>query len=114
MGEEVQHLLPAVHGLLLAVAGPVDGEEAVPGAVVAVKLVRLAVLLQLGLDLIDLLGVRVAVLVAEDPQQGAGHLRVRSMGARGWRSVRSSGRATTPPPQQSTAAFRPGTEQAAR
>ena len=69
-GEEVQHLLPAVHGLLLAVAGPVDGEEAVPGAVVAVKLVRLAVLLQLGLDLIDLLGSGLRSSLPKIPSKG--------------------------------------------
>ena len=61
--------LPAVVGGRDAVGRPVDGEERVPGVVVAVELVRLVVggedLVELG----DLLGARELVLLAEQPQQ---------------------------------------------
>src|SRR5689334_1519679 len=45
--------------------------ETVTGAVVAVKLVGLAVLLQFGLVLVDLLGARRAVVIAEQAEQRA-------------------------------------------
>jgi hypothetical protein len=45
---ESEHLFPAVHRLFLAVRGAVVIEKAVAGAVIAVKLVVLAVLLQFG------------------------------------------------------------------
>src|SRR5712692_8909616 len=59
--EEREDLLPAVHGLLLPVRR----------AVVAMELVVLAVLLQLGLVLVDLFRRRRLVLVAEDPEDRA-------------------------------------------
>src|SRR5215207_3044367 len=68
------HLLPAVERLLDAVSRPVVIEEAVAGAVIAVELIVLAVFLQLGLVLADLLRGRGAVLVAEQPEQRAGQL----------------------------------------
>ncbi len=52
--QEPEHLLPAVERLLDAVRRPVVIEEAVPGAVIPVKLVLLAVLLEFGLVLVDL------------------------------------------------------------
>ena len=72
--QEREHLLPAVQRLLDAVHRPVVVEEAVPGAVVAVELVVFAVLLQLGLVLVDLLRGRRAVLVAEEAEQRAGQV----------------------------------------
>src|SRR5437016_10294258 len=65
---EGEELLPAVHGLLLPVGRAVVVEEAVARAVVAMELVLLAVLLELRLVLIDLLGRRRLVLVAEEPE----------------------------------------------
>ena len=49
-------------------------EEAVAGAVVAVELVRLAVLLEFGLVLVHLFGAGRAVVVAEDAEQRAGEV----------------------------------------
>ena len=65
---EGEHLAPAVHALLGPVQRPVPIEEAVAGAVIAVELMVLAVLLQLGLMLIDLLGARRAVVIAEQAE----------------------------------------------
>src|SRR5437870_8935127 len=65
---EREDLLPAVHGLLLTVRRTVVVEEAVAGAVVAMELVLLAMLLELGLVLVDLLGGGGLVLVAEEPE----------------------------------------------
>ena len=45
------------------------------GAVVAVELVRLIVLGEDPLELVDLFGARVGVLVAEQPQQRAAEVR---------------------------------------
>src|SRR5207245_309263 len=70
--QEREHLLPAVHRLLDAVHRPVVIEEAVSGAVVPVKLVLFAVLLELGLVLVDLFWGRRPILIAEEPQQRAG------------------------------------------
>src|SRR5262249_6380963 len=53
---EREDLLPAVHGLLLTVRGTVVVEEAVAGAVVAMELVFLAVLLERLLVRVHLLG----------------------------------------------------------
>src|SRR6202047_3429207 len=78
LAEEGEHLAPAVHCLLWPVERPVPIEEAVAGTVVAVELVRLAVLLELGLVLVHLLGARRAVVIAEDADERAtevlGHL----------------------------------------
>src|SRR5256885_16732199 len=65
LAEEGEHLAPAVHGLLGPVERPVPIEDAVAGTVVAVELVRLAVLLELGLVLVHLLRARRAVVIAE-------------------------------------------------
>src|SRR5215471_15748569 len=65
--EEAEDLAPTVHRLLGTVERALVVEEPVAGAVVAVELVRLAVPLQLRLMLVDLLGRRVLVLVAEEP-----------------------------------------------
>src|SRR4026207_650253 len=78
LAEEGEQLAPAIHRLLGPVDRPVPIEEAVAGAVVAVELVGLAVLLELGLMLIRLLGARRAVVIAEQADQRAaeilGHL----------------------------------------
>src|SRR6201996_7496612 len=71
---EREHLAPAVHGLLGPVERPVPIEEAVAGAVIAMELVVLAVLLQLGLVLVDLLGARRAVVIAEQAEQRAAEI----------------------------------------
>src|SRR5947209_3738844 len=72
--EEIENLAPAVHGLLGTVERAVPVEEAVAGAIVAVELVALALLLQLGLMLVHLLGAWRAVVVAENAEQGAGEV----------------------------------------
>ena len=46
LAEEGEHLAPSIHRLLGPVEWPVPIEEAVAGTVVAVELVRLAVLLE--------------------------------------------------------------------
>src|ERR1700732_5587288 len=78
LAEEGKHLAPAIHGLFGSVQRPVPIPDAVAGAVVAVELVRLAVLLELGLMLVHLLGARRAVVIAEDADERArevlGHL----------------------------------------
>src|SRR5262249_51101058 len=66
---EGEDFLPAVDGLLLTVRSAVVVEEAVTRPVVAMELVRLAVLLQLGLVLVDLLGRGRLVLVAEESEE---------------------------------------------
>src|ERR1700676_1004902 len=71
LAEESEYLAPAVHGRLGPVQRPVPVPDSVAGAVVAVELVRLAMLLELGLVLVDLLGARRAVVVAEDADQRA-------------------------------------------
>src|SRR6266702_1666231 len=71
LAEEGEHLAPAVHSLLGPVEWPVPIEDAVAGTVVAVKLVHLAVLLELGLVRVHLLGARRAVVVAENAEQRA-------------------------------------------
>src|SRR4026209_2169886 len=71
LAEEGEQLAPRVHRLLGPVEWPVPIEEAVAGAVVAMELVRLAVLLELGLVLIHLLGARCAIVVTEEAEQRA-------------------------------------------
>src|ERR1700730_17794923 len=70
--QEREYLLPAVQRLLDAVGRPVVVEEAVPGAVIAMELILLAVLLQLRLVLVHLLRCRRTILVAEQTEQRAG------------------------------------------
>src|SRR5207248_7559150 len=69
LAEEGEHLAPAIHRLLGPVERPVPIEEAVAGAIVAVELVHLAVLLELSLVLVHLLGARRAVVIAEQAEQ---------------------------------------------
>src|SRR6266851_6354382 len=71
---EVPDLLPAVHGCIRPVRGPVHGEEGVPGAGVAVELVRLP---GLGEDLVqfaNLVRRGAGVVVAEQAEQRAGQV----------------------------------------
>src|SRR5208282_2976920 len=74
LAEEREDLLPAVEGLLDTVHRPVVIEKAVPGAVVAMKLVLLAVLFELGLVLVHLLRRRRTILVTEEAEQRAGQV----------------------------------------
>src|SRR6476661_8923654 len=69
--EEGPDALPAVLRGLRAVAGPFGGEERVPGALVAVELVGLPRLAEQPVQLRDVLGRRVLVLGAEQPEQRA-------------------------------------------
>src|SRR5205823_12749838 len=68
---EGEDLLPAVHRLFLTVRRPVVVEEAVTSPIVAMELVLLAVLLELRLVRVDLLGRGRLVLVPEQPEQRA-------------------------------------------
>src|ERR1700694_4427130 len=74
LAEEGEHLAPAFHCLLGPVKRPVPIEDAMAGTVVAVELVHLAVLLELGLVLVHLLGARRAVVVAEYAKQRAAEI----------------------------------------
>src|SRR5712671_775644 len=74
LAEEGEHFAPAIHCLLRPVEWPVPIEDAVAGTVVAVELVHLAVLLELGLVLVHLLGARRAVVVAEYAEQRAAEI----------------------------------------
>src|SRR5712692_11588623 len=67
--EKGEHLGPAVHRLLLPVSPAIVIEERVAGAVVAVELVVLAVLLELFLMLVYLLRRGPLVVVAKQAQQ---------------------------------------------
>src|SRR5687768_5015369 len=71
LAEERPDLAPAVHCLLGPIERPMPVEETVAGAVVAVELIILAVLLELGLVLVHLLRARGAILVAENAEQRA-------------------------------------------
>src|SRR5258708_4993352 len=71
LAEESPYLVPAIHRLLGPIERPVPIEEAMAGAVVAMELIRLAVLLELGLVLVHLLRARCAILVAEEAEQRA-------------------------------------------
>src|SRR6059058_5164495 len=71
LAEEGEHLAPAIHCLLGSVEWSVPIEDAVAGTVVAVELVHLAVLLELGLVLVHVLGARRAIVVAEYAEQRA-------------------------------------------
>src|SRR6478672_8300338 len=72
--EEGKHPAPAVHCLLGPVEWSVPIEDAVAGSVVAIELVHLAVLLELGLVLVHLLGARRAIVVAEYAEQRAAEI----------------------------------------
>src|SRR5450631_4281537 len=71
LAEEGEHLAPAIHRRLGPVERPVPIPDAVAGAVVAVEFVGLAVFLELGLVLVDLLGTRRAVVIAEQADDRA-------------------------------------------
>src|SRR5262249_31807657 len=71
---ERKDLLPAVHSLFLTVRGPIVVEEAVSGPVVAMKLVLLSVLLELGLVKVDLLRRGRLVLIAEETENRTGEI----------------------------------------
>jgi hypothetical protein len=77
-GEEVEDLLPAVHGLLGTVHREVVVEEGVAGPVVPVELVVLAVPLELRLVLVDLGRRRMGVVVTEQAEQRGGQVDGRS------------------------------------
>src|SRR5205807_598127 len=74
LAEEGEHLAPAIHRLLGPIEWPVPIEDAVAGAIVAVELVDLAVLLEFGLVLVHLLGARRTVIVAEYAEQRAAEI----------------------------------------
>src|SRR5262249_34192096 len=65
LAEESKYFVPAIHCRFGPVEWPMPIPNAVPGAVVAMELVRLAVLFEFGLVLVDLLGARRPVVVAE-------------------------------------------------
>src|SRR5882757_1321474 len=75
LAEECESLSPAVLGLLQAEAGAVVIQEVVAGAIVAVKLVGLAMTLELGFGLVHVGPRRVHVVVAEQAHQWRGDLR---------------------------------------
>src|SRR5260370_16453053 len=81
LAEEGDHFDPAIHCLLGPVEWPVPIEDAVAGSVVAVELVHLAVLLELGLVLVHVLGARRAVVVTEYAEQRAAEV-LRSLDRR--------------------------------
>src|SRR5688500_5436961 len=74
LAKEGEHLAPAIHCLLGSIEWPVPIEDAVAGTVVAIELVHLAVLLELGLVLVHLLRARRAIVVAEDADERAGEI----------------------------------------
>src|SRR5215470_2875141 len=69
LAEEGENLAPAIHGLLGPVKRPVPVEEAVAGAVVAMEFVGLAVFLEFGLVLVNLLRARRPVVITEQAEQ---------------------------------------------
>src|SRR3954468_23103243 len=71
LAEEGEHPAPAIHRGFGPIERPVPIPDAMAGAVVAMKLIALAVLLQRGLMLVYLLGARRAVVIAEDTDQRA-------------------------------------------
>src|SRR6516164_9744655 len=71
LAEESKYFVPAIHCRLRPVKRPMPIPNAVPGTVVAMELVRLAVLFEFGLVLVDLLGARRPVVVAEYSDQRA-------------------------------------------
>ena len=72
LAEKGEDFLPAVHGLLHPVHGPVGVEEAMARAVVTVEFVDLAVLLQFFLVPVHLFRARRGVLIAEQAEQRTG------------------------------------------
>src|SRR3954468_18055719 len=79
LGREVflvkrKHLAPAVGGLVRAIRRARGVEEGMAGAVVAVKLVVLAELLEHLFGAVDVIAVGVLVVVAENAEQWRRHL----------------------------------------
>src|SRR3972149_6332757 len=72
--EELKHFLPGIHRLLRPVAVRVIVPEPVTGAIVAVELIVLSVLLQFFFVPVYLLPRRALVVVAKDAQQGSGQV----------------------------------------
>src|SRR4030095_3485739 len=72
--KEREDFFPAVHRLLLPIRSPVIIEKAVTGAVIAVKLIVLAMLLELRLMLVHLFRRRRFVVVAEKADNRAGKI----------------------------------------
>ncbi len=64
LAEEGPDALPAILGRRDPIAGTVDGEKGMTGALVAMELVRLPRILERGLQLVHLLGSRILSLVA--------------------------------------------------
>src|ERR687887_591612 len=81
--EERKHLVPAVERLLRAIGRARGIEKGMAGAVVAVKLVSLAQLLEHGLGAVHLVTVWILIVIAEQPSRGQRSLAVRSIGATG-------------------------------
>src|SRR6202035_3248661 len=99
VGKELEHLAPAVHRLLLAVERRVVVEEPVSGAVVAVELVVLALLLQFLLVNVDSLGGWALVVVPEQPEDRRverGGVVDRRNRTGGRQLIRCGNHATTP------------------
>src|SRR5262249_16715624 len=71
LAEKREYLAPAIHRLLGPIEWPMPIEKAVARNIVTVGLVGLAVLLELVLVLIHLLGARRTVVVAEQAEQRA-------------------------------------------
>src|SRR5262245_10247154 len=83
LAEECEDLVPAVERLLHPVHGTVIIENAVAGAIVAMELVGLAVLLEFGFVLVHLLRAWCAILIAEKAKQGTGEI-LGEFNGRGW------------------------------
>src|ERR1700746_1153279 len=66
--EEIKDLVPSIDRLLGAVIRAIPGKESVAGAVVAVELVILAVLLQFRRGVVAMVGRRVGVFIPEQAQ----------------------------------------------
>ena len=97
--------LPSVIGLLDTISRAIDSEERVPGAVIAMKLVSLPVLLEFRLKAVNLIGSRIAILVAEDAEEWRLQRPGVSMAGTGRCGVSNALSSTiTPLPQQLTAA----------
>src|SRR5262249_1600451 len=71
LAEESKYFAPTIHCRFRPVEWPMPIPNAVPGTVIAMELWRLAVLLEFGLVLVDLLGARRPVVVAEYADQRA-------------------------------------------
>jgi hypothetical protein len=66
--KEIKHLVPAVDCLLGAVIRTIPSKKCVAGAIVAMKLVVLAVLLQFRLGLVHMFGRRIGVFIPKQTQ----------------------------------------------